>query len=79
MQSILDAFGTKDVPRLRFGVGRPPGRMDPAGYVLQTFGREEEAELPVLVEKAAEAARVFVEQGLEAAMNRYNGGPEPAA
>jgi PTH1 family peptidyl-tRNA hydrolase len=79
MQSILDSLSTREIPRLRFGVGRPPGRMDAADYVLQSFNAEEESFLPALVEKAAEAALVFVETGLETAMNRYNGGPgEPA-
>lgn len=73
MQSILDALVTKDVPRLRFGVGRPPGRMDAAGYVLQEFSGDDEKELAGLVDTAAQAALAFIDDGLEKAMNRYNG------
>jgi len=75
MQSILDALGTKDVPRLRFGVGRPPGRMDAADYVLRDFEASEEEIVPAVVEKAAEAALTFVEYGMNEAMNRFNAAP----
>jgi PTH1 family peptidyl-tRNA hydrolase len=73
MQSILETLGNKEIPRLRFGVGRPPGRMDPADFVLQKFSPMEEEELPSLVKESAHAVLAFVEYGLEAAMNRYNG------
>ncbi len=75
MQSILDALATRDVPRLRFGVGRPPGRMNAADYVLREFETAEEEEVPILVEKAAQAALTFVELSLDEAMTRYNGTP----
>jgi PTH1 family peptidyl-tRNA hydrolase len=73
MQSILDALATKDVPRLRFGVGRPPGRMDAADYVLRAFESSEEEILPIVVEKAAQAVLTFVDGGLASAMDRFNG------
>jgi PTH1 family peptidyl-tRNA hydrolase len=79
MQSILDALATREVPRLRFGIGRPPGRMDAADYVLREFDPAEEDALPILVEKAAQAALTFVELSLEEAMSRYNGTPAGAA
>jgi len=72
--NILEKLGTKDVPRLRLGVGRPPGRMDPAAYVLQNFSREEEKLLSEILDRAADAALEFVRNGLDAAMNKYNGG-----
>jgi peptidyl-tRNA hydrolase, PTH1 family len=75
MQSILDALGTKDVPRLRFGVGRPPGRMDAAAYVLRSFDTAEEEIIPIIVGKAVEAALTFVERGMDEAMNRFNSPP----
>ncbi|MGB7539995.1 MAG: aminoacyl-tRNA hydrolase [Anaerolineales bacterium] len=87
MQSILEALGTKDVPRLRFGVGRPPGRMDAADYVLRNFDGFEEETVPIIVEKAVQAALAFVDSGMTEAMNRFNappsdssprGGAEPA-
>jgi PTH1 family peptidyl-tRNA hydrolase len=71
--SIIERLGTQDFPRLRLGIGRPPGRMDPADYVLQDFPP---ADLPLLsetLERAANAALTWVLQGLEAAMNQFNG------
>ena len=71
--SAIERLGTKDFRRLRIGIGRPPGRMDPAAYVLQDFPK---ADLPLLSEvldRAAEAALEFVVNGLNAAMNKFNG------
>jgi peptidyl-tRNA hydrolase, PTH1 family len=73
MQSILDALTTRDVPRLRFGVGRPPGRMDAAAHVLRAFDSAEEEALPALLDTAAKAVNAFLAEGLTAAMNQYNG------
>jgi PTH1 family peptidyl-tRNA hydrolase len=75
MQSILEALGTKDVPRLRFGVGRPPGRMDAADYVLRNFDGLEEETVPIIVEKAVQAVLAFVDSGMPEAMNRFNAVP----
>jgi peptidyl-tRNA hydrolase, PTH1 family len=71
--SIIDRVGTQNFPRLRFGVGRPPGRMLAAAYVLQDFSRDEAAALAGAAQTAAEAALLFVTQGLTPAMNQYNG------
>jgi PTH1 family peptidyl-tRNA hydrolase len=57
---------------VRFGIGRPPGRQDPADYVLREFGAAERKELPVLVDRAADAVELLIAEGLEAAQNRYN-------
>ncbi|MFZ3078313.1 MAG: aminoacyl-tRNA hydrolase [Bellilinea sp.] len=73
VQSIIERIGTQDFPRLRFGIGRPAGSKGGAGYVLNHFHAEEQKELPFLMDAAAAAARLFVSDGLEAAMNRYNG------
>ncbi len=75
MQSILDSLASREIPRLRFGVGRPPGRMDAADYVLHAFEPAEEEALPILIEKAAQAALTFVDLSLEESMNRYNSSP----
>jgi len=72
--SILEKLGTKDVPRLRLGIGRPPGRMEPAAYVLQEFSRDEEKLLSEVLDRAADATLEFVKNGLNAAMNKFNGG-----
>lgn len=73
MASTIEQLGTKDFPRLRIGIGRPPGRMDPAAYVLQDFSREEMKILSEIVDRAADAALTFVVDGLNKAMNKYNG------
>jgi len=76
MASTIEQLGTKDFPRLRIGIGRPPGRMDPSAYVLQNFSREEMKILSEIVDRAAEAALTFVTDGLNKAMNKYNGSVE---
>lgn len=74
LNDILQKLGTKDVPRLRIGIGRPPGRMDPAAYVLQDFSREEMNELSLILDRGADAVFTFVKHGLNKAMNDFNGG-----
>ncbi len=74
LSSILEKLGTKEVPRLRLGIGRPPGRMDPADYVLQNFSREEIKTLSEVLDHAAEAVLAFVTDGLNKSMNDFNGG-----
>ena len=76
MASTIERLGTKDFPRLRIGIGRPPGRMDPAAYVLHDFSRDEMKTLSEIVDRAAEAALTFVVDGLNKAMNKYNGSVE---
>jgi len=73
MKSLITRLGTEGFPRLRLGVSRPPGRMEAAAYVLQDFSREEAALLPEILDLAGDAALTFITQGIEAAMNRYNG------
>lgn len=73
MLSIFDKLGTNAIPRLRIGIGRPPGRMDPADYVLQDFPKSDEELLKMVIAQACEAALAFITTGLEKAMNTYNG------
>jgi PTH1 family peptidyl-tRNA hydrolase len=77
MASTIEQLGTNDFPRLRIGIGRPPGRMDPAAYVLQNFSKDEFKILSELIDRAADAALEFVMNGVNAAMNKYNGSIEP--
>ena len=70
MQSIIQQLGTQIFPRLRMGIGRPPGRMNAAAYVLQDFSDTEA--LAILLDRAADAALTFIAEGIEAAMTRYN-------
>jgi len=76
LSSILEKLGTKDIPRLRLGIGRPPGRMDPAAYVLQNFSRDEMQTLSEVLDHGAEAVLAFVTHGLNKAMNEFNGSVE---
>jgi peptidyl-tRNA hydrolase, PTH1 family len=72
ISSIISVLGTQGFPRLRLGIGRPPGRMDPADYVLQDFSP---GELPVvddLLQRAAACVRCLLADGIELAMTRFN-------
>jgi PTH1 family peptidyl-tRNA hydrolase len=74
MSSVIEKLGTQEFPRLRIGIGRPPGRMDPADYVLQNFSRTEIQTLSEILDHAEKAVFTFVTQGLNKAMNDFNGG-----
>jgi PTH1 family peptidyl-tRNA hydrolase len=76
MASTIEHIGTNDFPRLRIGIGRPPGKMDPAAYILQDFTRAEMKILSEILDRAADAALEFVVNGLDKAMNKYNGSVE---
>jgi PTH1 family peptidyl-tRNA hydrolase len=72
LRSISSALGTKDYVRVRVGIGRPPGRMDPADFVLRDFSAAERKELPFLVSDAADAVEMVLTQGLAAAQQRFH-------
>jgi PTH1 family peptidyl-tRNA hydrolase len=72
MRSILTTLGSQDIPRLRVGIGRPPGRMDPADYVLHDFDPGQIAALNDVLDRAVKALIVFVTEGLDKAMNKFN-------
>ena len=73
MTSILDRFGTDEFPRLRMGVGRPPGQMAVPDYVLQNFSNADLTIISETLNRAVEAVLTFVTEGLDTAMNKYNG------
>jgi PTH1 family peptidyl-tRNA hydrolase len=73
MQSIIERLGTEEIPRLRIGTGRPPGRMEAADYVLQDFPPSEMDLLAETLERGVEAVLTFMQHGLDHAMNAYNG------
>jgi PTH1 family peptidyl-tRNA hydrolase len=73
LRSITRSLGDKEYLRVRFGVGRPPGRMDAAAFVLRDFSAAERKELPLEVERTADAVEMLVAQGLEAAQNVIHG------
>ncbi len=72
LRSMSKSLGTKDYARVRFGIGRPPGRMDPADYVLSDFSASERKELDFLVDRAADMVESVVEYGVEPTQNRYH-------
>jgi len=72
LRSLSASLGSKEYVRVRFGIGRPPGRQDPADFVLKPFTAVERRELPLLVDHAADAVEAVVRQGLEAAQNVFN-------
>lgn len=71
--SIIATLGTQDFPRLRLGISRPPGQMDPVAYVLQNFTPAEAELKEMVLNQAADAALTFIREGTQAAMNQYNG------
>lgn len=73
MQSIIEQLGSEAFPRLRVGIGRPPGRMEAADYVLQDFPKNEQELLDLTLNRAVDAILIFVNDGLDKAMNLYNG------
>jgi len=72
LRSITRSLGSREYLRVRFGIGRPPGRMDPADYVLRDFSPAERKDLDYNVDRAADAVETLVRDGLEAAQNSYN-------
>ncbi|GAA3692984.1 aminoacyl-tRNA hydrolase [Arthrobacter ginkgonis] len=73
LRDISKALATKDYYRVRVGVGRPPGRMDTADYVLRDFGTTEKKDLPFLIGDAADAAELLIREGLLVAQQKFHG------
>jgi len=72
LESIADSLGNYDFDRLRFGIGRPPGRQDPADYVLEEFKKKEKEEVEAGVQRSVDIIRDYLLEGIEFAMNKYN-------
>jgi peptidyl-tRNA hydrolase, PTH1 family len=72
LRSVTSSLGTREYYRVRIGIGRPPGRMDPADYVLRNFTADERAELPALLGRSAEAVDALLTDGLAAAQNAFH-------
>lgn len=73
LRSMSKSLASKEYARVRFGVGRPPGRQDPADYVLSDFSGSERKELDFLVDRAADVVEAIVLEGVEWAQNKYHG------
>jgi PTH1 family peptidyl-tRNA hydrolase len=78
VKSVDSALGTKDYARVRVGIGRPPGRMDPADFVLRDFSPTERKELPLLIERGADAVVTLLRDGLTVAQNVFHASADPA-
>jgi len=72
LESIVDKLESRDFDRLRFGIGRPPGRMDPAVFVLSRFKKDEVEELDFLIGRSVSAIKDYIDFGIDYAMNEYN-------
>jgi PTH1 family peptidyl-tRNA hydrolase len=73
IKNIIERLGSEEFPRLRIGIGRPPGRMDPAAYVLQDCDRDQLPILEAAFGRAADAVETWLADGIELAMSRHNG------
>ncbi|GAA3335943.1 aminoacyl-tRNA hydrolase [Amorphoplanes nipponensis] len=73
LRSMSKSLGSKEYARVRFGIGRPPGRQDPADYVLSDFSGAERKEVDFLVDRAADVVEAVVLEGVEWAQNKYHG------
>ena len=73
LRSVTGRLGTRDYHRVRIGIGRPPGRQDPADFVLTDFRPPERKELPLVLELAADAVEALLRSGLAAAQNEIHG------
>jgi PTH1 family peptidyl-tRNA hydrolase len=73
LRSMSKSLGTKDYIRVRFGIGRPPGRQDPADFVLSDFSTVERKELEFLIDRAADMVESVITRGVEPTQNLYHG------
>jgi len=78
LRSVTAALATRDYYRVRIGIGRPPGRMDPAAFVLRDFSAAERTLLPGLIDRGADAVEALLARGLEAAQNEFHPEISPA-
>lgn len=72
VKSIKKSFGSGDFTRVRVGIDRPPGRQDPADYVLRSFSSNERRELAQVIANAADAVEAVISDGIAAAQNKYH-------
>ncbi len=75
LKSLTKSLGNRDFLRVRFGIGRPPGRQDPADFVLKDFSPVERKELPFHVDRAADSVEALVTTSLELAQNTFHADP----
>jgi PTH1 family peptidyl-tRNA hydrolase len=76
IESIIEHLGTREFPRVRVGIGRPPGKMEPKAYVLQDFDAAERKRMEEVYERVVAAVETAIREGIKEAMNRFNARPE---
>jgi PTH1 family peptidyl-tRNA hydrolase len=76
IKSTIQHLGTQAFPRLRVGIGRPPGRMEPKDYVLQDMDQTECEKMQGVYERVVAAVETFISEGIKEAMNLHNASPE---
>lgn len=74
LKHIIEVLSSEDIPRLRIGIGRPPGQMDSADFVLSRFRSDEAADHDEAIHRSALGVETWIQQGLAEAMNQFNGG-----
>lgn len=79
LTDIVQRLGTNDIPRIRFGIGRPPGQMDPAAYVLRRFDATEQPAISEAIDRTLHAIETWLTDGIDTAMNHYNGSADEVA
>lgn len=79
IRSIIQHLGTKEFARARMGIGRPPGKMDPAAYVLRPFLGDDAITAQIVVDRTASAIESWLKDGLDLAMTKFNGSVEPTS
>jgi PTH1 family peptidyl-tRNA hydrolase len=72
LRSITRSLGTNAYNRVRIGIGRPPGRMDAAAFVLRDFSTTERKELPLLIDRGADAVEMLLSKGMAATQNTFH-------
>lgn len=76
IRSIISHMGGNDFPRVRCGIGRPPGKQDVSDYVLKPFGGDDQITARIVIERAADAVETWLREGIDLAMTRHNGNVE---
>lgn len=72
LKSVIDKLGSPEFPRMRLGIGRPPGRMDPADFVLSSFSKDEQPVVELQLNRAIDCIESYLLEGIDTAMNRFN-------
>ncbi|MDZ4770320.1 MAG: aminoacyl-tRNA hydrolase [Chloroflexota bacterium] len=76
VRHIIERLGTQEIPRMRMGIGRPPGRIDPSDFVMMPFKGDDAITALEVMDRTCDAVELWLKAGMDAAMNRYNPAPD---